>query len=116
MSFTPSSLPTASFPPADALLEALSTVDYRKLAHRALMVLATLAAVAVGVSQFLYYNARKFWGQHGETITLAFYEFINWLEITIERVYQAGVNFRPVANRFVATIADRVYYYLAEVA
>ena len=116
MSLTPSSLSTASFPPADALLEALSTVDYRKLAYRALMALATLAAVAVGVSQFLYYNARKFWGQHGETITLAFYEFINWLEISIETVHKAGMDFRPVANRFVAMIADRAYYYLTEIA
>ena len=111
-----SSLPTASFPPLEHAWQVLTSVDYKKQAIRALLLLATVAAIIVGVSSFIYRNARKFWAEHGEAITLAFYEFINWLEIFIEKVYQAGVIARPIVVLYVNKMVDRAFYKLTEVA
>ena len=48
---------TIGFPPADALLSALSNVNYSKLLYRFLMLMAAVAGVTVAVFQFAYTRA-----------------------------------------------------------
>ena len=45
---------TIGFPPADALLEMISSVDYKKHLQQFVMLSATLLGITVGVLQFLY--------------------------------------------------------------
>ena len=113
--FTPTA-PAKSFPPLDDLLEFLTSIDYRKHAVQFMLVVATVAAIVVGVTTFVCRNARKFWLAHGDDLVLGFYEFANNVEIAIENTYELGVSFRPVAVKWVNFAADRAFYLACEVA
>ena len=105
---------TASFPPADALLAFLAGINYRKLASQLVMLVATVAAITVAVSLFTWKHAKRFWQEHGDSITLHFELFVEKVEWAIQWAYDAGVTFRPTANRWAARAADWLYYTLAE--
>jgi hypothetical protein len=109
--FAPS--PSPAFPPADALFKALGSVNYKLLAIKLILLAATVAAVAVAVSTFVYRNARAFWAAHGETIQLYVGLALEWLVKAAKATYQAAVAFRPVAARWANVAADRVFYQLA---
>ena len=101
-----------AFPPADALLSFLRNVNYRKLANDLITFAATIAAVTVAVSLFIYKNARAFWAAHGETIHFHFDLFIEQLVAFIQKVYDAGTASRPVAVRLFNRSADWLFYQL----
>jgi hypothetical protein len=109
--FAPS--PAPAFPPVDSLLAALARVDWRRHLVQAVLLAATVAAVIVAVSTFAYKQAKLFWQNHGEEITLRFELFIEWLVGAIEKVYQAGAAGRPVAVRLLNQLADWAFYRLA---
>jgi hypothetical protein len=112
--FTPITAPASpSFPPLNDLLSALSRVDWRHRFTQLVLLAATVAAVLVAVSTFLYRNARAFWAEHGEEITLRFELFIEWLVEAIEKTHQAGAASRPVAVRALNRLADWLFYQLA---
>ena len=114
--FVPSSaVPTKSFPPLDDLLEFLSSISYRKHAVQFILIVATIAAIVVGVTTFAYKASRKLWLEHGEEIILNFLEFVNRVEIAIESAYELGVSFRPVAAKWANFSADRAFYFACEV-
>jgi hypothetical protein len=106
------SSPTPSFPPLNDLLSALSRVDYKRHFIQLVLLTATVAAVLVSVSTFLYRNSRAFWATHGEEITLRFELFVEWLVDAIEKTHQAGTASRPVAVRLFNHSADWLFYQL----
>jgi hypothetical protein len=112
---SPASTPKG-FPPLDDFISVLSSIDYKLLATRVILIAATIAAVITGVSAFAYRNARKFWVANGDDIVLGFLLFVEWLEGAIEKMYQFGVVCRPVANRWVAKIADWGFYFACELS
>ncbi len=103
-----------AFPPVDALLSFLRNVNYRKLANDLITFAATIAAVTVAVSLFVYKNAKAFWLQHGDEITLRFELFVEWLVAAIEKTHQAGMAFRPVAAHWLNWLVDQAFYLLAD--
>ena len=109
--FAPS--PAPSFPPADALFAFLSNVDYKKVANNVITFAATFCAIVVAVSLFAYKNARAFWQNHGEEITLRFELFIEWLSEALEKVHAAGAASRPVVTRWANWAVDQAFYRLA---
>jgi len=102
-----------SFPPVDSLLAALARVNWRHRFIQLVLLAATVAAVLVSVSTFLYRNARAFWAEHGEEITLRFELFVEWLVEAIEKTHQLGAASRPVAVRALNRLADWLFYQLA---
>jgi len=110
--FAPSPVSPA-FPPLNDLLSAVSRVDYKRYFTQLVLLAATVAAVTVAVSTFLYRNARAFWAANGEEITLRFELFVEWLVEAIEKVYQLGAASRPVAVRALNRLADWLFYQLA---
>ena len=104
---------SASFPPIDALLAFLAGINYRKLATELVLLAATIAAVTVAVVSFTWKHAKRLWAEHGDSITLHFELFIEWLVGAIQVTYDAGRAFRPVAARTLNRAADWLYYQLA---
>jgi hypothetical protein len=98
-----------SFPPADHLFRFLASRDYKQLRSNVITGTATFCAFTVALSVFVYSNARKFWAEHGETIQFYFALFIEKLEDSIQVVYDAGANFRPVFNRYANILIDSIY-------
>jgi hypothetical protein len=105
--------PTPSFPPADALLSALVSINYKKVANQAITFAATFAAVVVAISLFAYKNAKAFWAAHGETILFHAALFAERLVKTSKVAFAAAVSFKPVAVRAVNRAADWLFYQLA---
>jgi hypothetical protein len=89
-------------------------VDYKRHFIQLVLLTATVAAVLVSVSTFIYRNARAFWAAHGETIQFQFALFVERLELSIEKVYQLGAASRPVVIRWFNWLLDRAFYLLAD--
>jgi len=105
-----------AFPPVDDLWDFLSKVDYKLLATRVILIVATVCAIVVGISLFVYKKSRAFWAQHGDDIVLGFLLFVERLEGAIEKLYQFGVVCRPIANHWIAKSADWVFYFACELS
>lgn len=67
---------TKSFPPADALIEALSEIDYQKLWQQFVLLTATIAAFVVAVSAFVYRNVSNWYENGGQEQLIRAYNFI----------------------------------------
>ena len=63
-----------SFPPADAFLEQVSQIEYKKHAQQFLMFIATVVAVVVAVSQFVYTKAAQWYRSGGKEQLLNVYQ------------------------------------------
>jgi hypothetical protein len=101
----------ASFPPIDALLAAIRRTDWQQVAHRALMVLATVAAVTVAVVLFTVRTARAFWAEHGATVkTTARTVATRTAALTVAAWQLASPALARTANR----AADSVFHWLAD--
>ena len=67
---------TKSFPPADALIEALSEIDYQKLWQQFVLLTATIAAFVVAVSAFVYRNVSNWYENGGQEQLIHTYNFV----------------------------------------
>ena len=105
-----------AFPPVDDLWDFLSKVDYKLHLTRFILIAATVCAIVVGISLFVYKKSRAFWVANGDDIVLGFMLFVEWLEGAIEKVYQFGVVCRPIANHWVSQFADWVFYQACELS
>lgn len=68
---------TKSFPPVDALFEALSEIDYQKLWQQFVMLTATIAAFVVAVSAFVYRNVSNWYENGGQEKIIHAYNFVS---------------------------------------
>jgi hypothetical protein len=116
---------TPSFPPIDCLLGYFSKVDYKKVAHRTLMVVATVCAIIMAISAFTYRKSRAFWEEHGDEIMVQLKTFTEKAIITARvaasATYKAGIVARPIISKtaislqkttatLVNQVADWVFY------
>ena len=106
--------PSPAFPPADALLKALGSVNYKLLAIKLILLIVSVAAFTVAVCSFSYKHARKFWLAHGEEIQLYLGLALEWLVKASKAAFNAAVSFQPVAARWVNQGADWAFYRLAD--
>lgn len=65
---------TQSFPPADAFLEQVSQIEYKKHAQQFLMFIASAVAIVVAVSQFVYTKAAQWYRSGGKEQLLNVYQ------------------------------------------
>lgn len=101
----------ASFPPVDALLAAIRRTDWQQVAHRALMVLATVAAVTVAITLWAVATARAFWAEHGAAITATA------RTVAIRTAAAAAATWQvasPVLARTANRAADATFRWLAD--
>ena len=111
-----------SFPPVDAAIAAARRVNWQQVAHRALMVLATVLAVVVAVSSWLWRSGRQFWANHGATITAAIKTAATRTAAATRTVAvhiaAAAVTAwhvaSPVLGRFANRAVDAVFHWLAD--
>jgi hypothetical protein len=108
---------TPSFPPVDAAIGILRQINWRAVAHKLIMLAATICAVIVAVTVFTYRHARAFWRDHGDEITLqvlTFAENAKTLAVTAAnaaiRVTRAAT---PVITQWVNRALDSAFYQLA---
>jgi hypothetical protein len=96
-----------------AAAENVSRYDAVAVGEKALNVIATVAAFIVAVTTYVSTALQLFWLEHGESIvTNAVRVVINTVDFA-GACYYAGRNFRPVANRVTAQVADSIFYAFA---
>jgi hypothetical protein len=87
---------TQSFPPANALLEQITNVNYKKHLHQFLMLSAALLGVTVGVLQFFYNKAAQWYHNGGKDLLLDYAHraalFINNKTQVIDKLYAVMVS------------------------
>jgi hypothetical protein len=59
-----------SFPPVDAVVHKVREVDYHRVLSQFVILTASIAAVIVSVSQFLYNSAAQWYQQSGRNLVL----------------------------------------------
>ena len=96
-----------------SVTEQIADFDYVALGEKALNVIATLTAIIVAVATYVSTALQLFWLENGEVIiTNVFRIVINTMDFA-GACYYAGRNFRPVANRLTARVADGIFYAFA---
>lgn len=102
---------TPSFPPVDAALAAIRRVNWQLAAHRALMVLATVAAVTVALTLWAIRTTRAFWAQHGAAITAAARTAATRTAAAAAAAWQVA---SPALARAANRAADAAFWWLSE--
>lgn len=86
-----------SFPPADALLETISKIDYKKHLQQFVTLTATLVGIIVGVAQFFYNKAAQWYSEGGKELLLDYTQravlFINNRTGLFDKLYALTVSF-----------------------
>jgi hypothetical protein len=99
---------TLGFPPIDALILQMTKVDYQKLMHQFLMLIVTIAAIIVAVSQFAYTKAAQWYHNGGKDLIVDYTQraalFINNRTGTFDKLYALTVKF----NNRVELMAHRI--------
>jgi hypothetical protein len=108
---------TPSFPPVDSAISALRQINWRAVAHKLIMLAATICAVIVAVTVFTYRHARQFWRDHGDEITLqvlTFAENAKTLAVTAANAtIRAARVAIPAVTLWVNRALDSAFYQLA---
>ena len=108
---------TPSFPPVDAAISAIRQINWRDVAHKLIMLAATICAVIVAVTVFTYRHARRFWAEHGDDITLqalTFAENAKTLAVTATNAAIRAVRVvAPMVTQGVNRTLDSAFYQLA---
>lgn len=101
---------TQSFPPANALLEQLSTIQYKKHLHQFLMLSMTLLGITVGVLQFFYNKAAQWYHNGGKEMLLDYAHraalFINNKTQVIDKLYAAMVSVHNYIEHIAHKLSD----------
>jgi hypothetical protein len=100
-----------SFPPVDAAIAAARRINWQQVAHRALMVLATVAAVTVAITLWAIRTGRQFWANHGTTITAAAKTAATRTAAAAAATWQVA---SPVLARTANRAADATFRWLAD--
>ena len=95
--------------------EVIESYDYVAVGDRVIQSVATFAAVIVGVVTYVITALQLFWCEHGEVILTRTVQLTVILIDACGCCYYAGVNARPVINRYCARLADSAFYALASV-
>ena len=95
---------------AFSVIEVISEHDYKKSGERLIAVIATAAAIIVGVITYCTTALQLFWLDNGERIMTRAFQTVIIAADFAGNCYYAGRNFSPVIDRWVAQLADRIYY------
>ena len=93
--------------------EQIADFDYVALGEKALNVIATVAAFIVAVTTYVSTALQLFWLENGEVILTNVFRIVITIVDFAGACYYAGRNFRPVANRVTARVADGIFYAFA---
>jgi len=101
---------TIGFPPADALLEMISSVDYKKHLQQFVMLSATLLGITVGVLQFLYNKTAQWYNNGGKELMVNYINravlFINNRSGLFDKLYAATVSIYNQVELLAHRISD----------
>lgn len=92
------------------VVETVSEFDYVDLGEKVIAVIAAAAAIIVGVITYCSTALQLFWLEHGERIMTNSVRAVILTADFAGNCYYAGRDCRPVINRWVAQLADRVYF------
>ena len=67
---------TKSFPPADALVEMMTEIDYKKLWQQFVIITATVAAFVMATFAFVYRNVNNWYQNGGKEQLIRAYNFV----------------------------------------
>lgn len=84
---------TLGFPPADALIQQLSKIEYKKHAKEFVLISATIIAIVVAFSQFVYTKVQQWYSEGGKDLLLSYAQravlFINNKTGAFDKLYAA---------------------------
>ena len=69
----PKTMFAQSFPPADAFLKQVSSIEYKKHLQQFVMITATVLGIIVGVAQFLYNKVSQWYNNGGKEQLIVLY-------------------------------------------
>ena len=95
---------------AFGVIETVSEFDYVRFGERLIAIIATAAAIIVGVITYCTTALQLFWLEHGERIMVNALRAVIIAADFAGNCYYAGRDCRPVINRWVAQLTDQVYY------
>ena len=93
--------------------EVIESYDYVAVGDRVIQSVATASAIIIGVVTYIVTALQLFWCEHGEVISTRTVQFVILTADFAGACYFAGRNFRPVANRYCALLADNAFYTIA---
>ena len=97
---------------AFGVIEVISEHDYVKSGERVIAVIATAAAIIVGVITYCTTALQLFWLEHGERIMTCAFQTVTIAADFAGNCYYAGRDCRRFASTASARIMDRAYYSL----
>ena len=97
---------------AFSVIEVIADYDYVKSGERIIALIATAAAIIIGVATYCTTALQLFWEEHGESIMTNALRAIIIAADFAGNCYYAGRDFRRFMNTESARIMDRAYYSL----
>ena len=92
--------------------EIIERYDAVAVGDRIIKWTATAAAIIIGVCSYVWTALMLWWEDNGEVIITRATRFTFLFIDAVGATYHAGVNSRPVINRYCARLADSAFYAL----
>ena len=90
-------------------IDDVAEFDYVAAGEKALNLMITIVAVIVGVTQYAYTALMLWWEENDESVISICQTAGESIKAFALGCYNAGKQFRPVANYYVAMVADSAY-------
>ena len=95
---------------AFSVIEVIAEHDYKKSAERLIAIIATAAAIIIGVATYIFTATQLFWLEHGERIITRAFQAVIIAADFAGNCYYTGRKLRVIANSATAQFTDRIYY------
>jgi len=95
---------------AFSVIEVIADYDYVKSGERIITIIATAAAIIIGVATYCTTALQLFWEEHGESIMTNALRAVIIAADFAGNCYYTGRKLRVIANSATAQFTDRIYY------
>ena len=98
---------------AFTIIDRIERVDYVALGETVINIIATTAAIIVGVASYIITALQLFWEDHGQSIIINTVRFIINFADYCHELYQLGAETKRFITKSTNFLADRAFYTIA---
>ena len=98
---------------AFTVIEQIERIDPVAIGEKVINIIATAAAVIIGVATYVITALQLLWLEHGETVIISAVRFTLITADTLGATYYAGRKLRPLVNHWTARLTDTLFYAFA---
>jgi hypothetical protein len=98
---------------AFTVIEQIERIDPVAIGEKVINIIATAAAVIIGVATYVITALQLLWLEHNETIITNAVRFTFIIADTLGATYYAGRKLRPLVNHWTARLTDTLFYAFA---